>query len=267
MAKLDFWNHLGRGSLMAALFAILQPSLPAAPVPVRHLEGTLHGFLALRAPDGKLLAIGDLTQTVRGGLVTDHLVFHYNDGSLDDETTVFSQRSSFRLVRDHHIQKGPFFPRAIDATIDARSGTVTVHSTDKDGKEQVTTQHLTLPPDLVSGPILGTILQNVSPKTPETDVAMIVTTPKARVVKLIMTPHGEDPLTLEGTQRKAEHYSLKIDIGGMAGKIAPLVGKQPPDIQIWIIEGEAPTFIRSQSQLFEDGPVVTVEQIVPTWPK
>ena len=261
MPRLVFAN-----CLCGVVLTLLPLSLPAAPVPVRHIEGTLRGFLALRNPEGKLLAVGDMVQTVRSGLVTERLAFHYQDGSLDDETTVFSQRGTFRLITDHHIQKGPAFPHPMDLSIDTRSGVVTVHTTGKDGKDAVITQHLSLPPDLVNG-MIGIIARNISPTAPETDVAMLVTTPKPRVVTLAITAHGEDPLTLAGSQRKALHYSMKIALGGVVGMVAPWVGKQPPDIQVWVIGGDAPTFIRSQSILFEDGPVMTIEQIVPEWPR
>ena len=64
----------------------------AEPVVVRHVEGLVHGFLSLRSPEGKVLANGDLIQNARGDRVTSRLVFHFNDGSLSDETAVFSQR-------------------------------------------------------------------------------------------------------------------------------------------------------------------------------
>ena len=32
----------------------------------------------------------------------------------------------------------------------------------------------------------------------------------------------------------------RLDIGGFAGLVAPLVGKQPPDSHVWIIEGGGP---------------------------
>jgi len=38
----------------------------AEPVSVRHPEGALHGFLALKALDGETLADGDLIQFTRG---------------------------------------------------------------------------------------------------------------------------------------------------------------------------------------------------------
>ena len=138
-------------SCIALLICALQPGTPAEPIPVRHLEGTVHGFLALRSKEGRVLAVGDLFQVVHGDRVTSRLLFRFKDGSVDDETTVFSQRGNFQLITDHHIQKGPSFPQPMDTSIDVPNGQVTVRSTGKDGKEEVKNEHLDLPPDLVNG--------------------------------------------------------------------------------------------------------------------
>jgi hypothetical protein len=154
---------------------------------VRHVEGTIHGFLALRSKEGHVLAVGDLFQVVRGDRVTSRLLFRFKDGSVDDETAVFSQRGNFQLITDHHIQKGPAFPNPLDLSIDVRSGQITVRSTGKDGKKEVKSEHLALPPDLVNGLILS-ITKNISPETPETKVSMVVASPKPRLVKLAISP-------------------------------------------------------------------------------
>src|SRR4051812_43917412 len=65
--------------------------LLAEQIPVRHIEGTVHGFLVLRNQEGAALASGDLIQTVQGDRLVSSLIFHFKDGSLDDETTTFSQ--------------------------------------------------------------------------------------------------------------------------------------------------------------------------------
>ncbi len=112
-ARISFW-----------LFAMLLATghLPAETVAVLYPEGSIHGFLALRTLEGKLLAAGDLTQVIHGSRVTSHLIFRFKDGSVDDETTVFTQRGQFRLVSDHHIQKGPGFPKPADVLIEASTG-------------------------------------------------------------------------------------------------------------------------------------------------
>ena len=91
--------------------------LPAAPVAVRHLEGLVHGFLVLRTLEGDTLADGDLIQVAHGDRVTSRLVFHFKDGSIHDDTAVFSQRRNFRLLSDHLVQKGPAFQHPIEVSL------------------------------------------------------------------------------------------------------------------------------------------------------
>ena len=118
----------------------------AEPFPVHYAEGLVHGFLSLRTTDGALVANGDLIQSVKRGLVTSRLVFHFKDGSLSDETSVFSQQQSFRLISNHLVQKGPTFPQPLDLKIDCASGQVTVRYTDDHGHEKVESERMKLPP-------------------------------------------------------------------------------------------------------------------------
>jgi hypothetical protein len=64
----------------------------ADPVGVRHLQGYIHGFLVLKDTDDKVLASGDLIQMPGENRVTTTLVLHFTDGSLYEETSVFTQR-------------------------------------------------------------------------------------------------------------------------------------------------------------------------------
>ena len=253
------------GSFTIVLVCALHPGVPDEPIPVRHVEGTVHGFLALRSEEGRVLAEGDLSQVVRGEKVTSRLLFRFKDGSVDDETTVFSQGGTFQLITNRHIQKGPSFPHPVDLSIDARSGQVTVRSTGKDGKEEATTEHLDLPPDLVNGLILS-IAKNIRPDTPETKVSLVVVTPKPRLVKLAISPRGEEPFSLAGSPRKAMRYEIKIELGGVAGLVAPLIGKQPPKAQIWIVGGQAPAFVREEGPRYEGGPIWSIQLASPVWP-
>ncbi len=47
----------------------------------------------------------------------------------------------------------------------------------------------------------------------------------------------------------------------------PLIGKEPPNIHIWVVGGQAPTFIREQGPLYPDGPILTIELASPVWPE
>jgi hypothetical protein len=75
-------------------------------------------------------------------------------------------------------------------------------------------------------------------------------TPKPRLLKVQISPQGEDFFSVGGSKRMAMHYVLKVEIGGIAGVIAPLLGKKPPDIDVWILGGEAPAFVKSEGPLY-----------------
>ncbi|MGD0632259.1 MAG: hypothetical protein ABR987_23285 [Terracidiphilus sp.] len=252
-------------SLITLLLCVWRPSSFAQGIPVRYLQGTVHGFLVLKSDDGKILASGDSIQTVRGNQVTTHTLFTFKDGSTDDETTVFSQRVAYRLITDHHVQKGPFFPHPMDVMIDARSRQVTVHSTGKDGKDEVKTSHLDLPADLANG-MVPLIIENLRPGAAETTVPLLAATPATRLVKLVISSRGEEPFSVVGSSRKALHFEIKIEIGGIAGMVAPLVGKAPPNIDLWIVGGQAPTFVKEQGPIYPEGPIMTIELASPVWP-
>jgi hypothetical protein len=122
-----------------------------------------------------------------------------------------------------------------------------------------------LPPDVANGLTL-TLLKNLRPNDPPATVSMVATTPKPRLVKLAIFPQGEDPFTTSGAKRLAIHYVLKVEIGGIEGKIAPLLGKQPPDIHVWVLGGEAPAFVKMEGPLFYGGPIWRIELASPVWP-
>ena len=112
-----------------------------------------------------------------------------------------------------------------------------------------------LPPDLANGLII-TLLKNVRQDALPSGVSFVAATPKPRLVKIRISVAGTDPFSIAGSARKATHYVLKVDIGGIAGWIAPLIGKQPPDSHVWILEGEAPAFVRSQAPMSTERSVV-----------
>jgi hypothetical protein len=256
-------------TLLALLIAgvLLEPgSMSAAPVAVRYTEGLIHGFVVLRALEGNLLADGDWIQFARAGQVTARLLLHFKDGSLHDETAVFSEHRVFRLLTYRLVQKGPAFQHPVEVSIDGSKGQVTVRSSGDDGKEKTSTDRMDLPADLANGMVL-VLLKNIRPDVPQTKIALLATAPKPRLVKLSVTPQGEEPFSTGDSTRKAMHYVVKVEIGGAAGLIAPLLGKQPSDIHVWILGGEAPTFLKSEGPLYFGGPIWRIELVSPVWPQ
>lgn len=261
-----FEQHLRTWSLIAMLVCAWRSIAQLESIPVRHVQGTLHGFLELRAAGGSVVALGDIVQVVHGDQVTVQTLFRFKDGSIDDETTVFSQQSTFQLITDRHIQKGPSFPHPMDVMIDAKSGQVTVRATGKDGKEEVKTEHVDLPPGLANG-MVPLVVENMGADAAQTTASMRVATPKLRVVKLVVSKRGDENFSLGGSPRKANHFEIKIELGGIAGLLAPLIGKAPPNIQIWTVGGQAPTLIREQGPIYPNGPMMTIQLASPVWPE
>ncbi len=252
--------------LLISIFIPPVATVSASPVAVRFKEGLLHGFLVLSTLDGTPIAEGDLIQVPHGDRITSRLTYHFKDGSQQDETAIFSQRGNFRLISYHLVQKGPAFHNATEISITPSTGQVTVQYTDDSGKEKTEDERLKLPPDLANGLVL-TLLKNLEPDAPPLEVSMVVATPKPRLVKLAISSQGKDPFSLAGTGREAMHYAIKVEIGGIAGLVAPWLGKQPPDSHVWILGGESPTFVKSETLAYMGGPMWRTELLAPVWPK
>ncbi len=245
-----------------------QLALIAEPVAVRRTEGVLHGFLVLRTLDGERLADGDLIQVPTGGRVSTRLIFRFKDGSIHEESAVYTQRRHFRLLSARLVQKGPTFPRALDMSVDAAKDRVKVRYSEKekDGDEKTEDEKLDLPSDLANGMIL-TLVKNLSVDDKPATVSLVAATPKPRVVTLEISRSGREPFSTGGTSREALHYVVKVDIGGIAGLLAPLLGKQPPDSHIWVLGGEAPAFVKAELPLYLGGPLWRIELVSPVWPQ
>ncbi len=246
--------------VLSALLCVSTLLAHAEPIHVRYRQGSSHGFVALKTLDGQLIATGEATQTVRGDQVTSRLTFRFRDGSLDEDLTVFTQRGTFRLVQDHHIQHGPSFPTPTDVLIDAASGQVT--SRGEDGKR--TEEHLDLPADISNGLPLDLLL-NILPSTPETKISYVVPGAKPRLIHVSIKPTGTLAFRVGNMRPLATDFTLHVEFLGISGIVAPLVGKQPPDYHIWILTGRPPALVREEGQMYEGGPIWRVEQISPSF--
>ena len=68
-------------------------------------------------------------------------------------------------------------------------------------------------------------------------MSMVAATPKPRLVKLEVAGAGEDAFHVGGSPRKATHYVVKVETGGVAGLLAPLPGTDPPASHVWLLRG------------------------------
>ena len=251
--------------LLLLVTMLLDPRpLPAAPVPVRFVEGATHGFLVLRTVDGALIASGDLLQVDRGGGVESRMVFHFKDGSLFDETVVFTQQHVFTMQSYRLVQRGPVFAEDTEISLE-RTGKYRVKTkARKDGREEVLDGTLELPPDVYNGLVL-TVAKNL-PKGASETIHIVAFTPMPRLIQLELAPAGEHKVLIGELAKTAIHYVLKPQLGIWLKLFATLLGRVPPDYHVWIITEEVPAFARFEGPLYTTGPVWRIELTSPRWP-
>ena len=160
-------------------------------------------------------------------------------------------------MRDRHVQRGPFFKQDTDITVEAATGMVTVKTTDKNGETKTETNHMDLPTDVANG-MVGSLVLNVN-RDAAFSAGMVATTSKGRLIRLDFTSTGEEPFRIAGQSRRATVFRIHPNLGGVAAVVAPIIGKQPKDTMLWVLEGDVPAFMREVGQLSEGGPIVSID--------
>jgi hypothetical protein len=251
-----------RNDFLVAAFGVITLGTPASaePISVKHIQRPMHRFMTARSEDGKTIASGEFLQVVQGDEVSMRLTYHFVDGSIDDEMTTYRQQGTFRLVRYHHLQKGPFFTKPIDFTVEAATGIVTSRTIDKNGKIHVESKHMDLPNDLANG-FVGTLLLNVPPNTMPFRVWMLAPVGGGRLVQLLISPESEQTVQLAGQTLKATVFRIHPELGGFVRVIARLLGLQPKDVMVWVLDGEEPAVAVVIGQLGGYGPVVSSDLV------
>jgi hypothetical protein len=245
--------------LLAAFLPItLAIAAQAEQIPVRHIQLPRHEFMVARSENGQVIARAEFTETVEGDEVTMRLTYRFVDGSIDDETTTYRQQGTFQLIRNHHIQKGPFFASPVDFAVEAATGTATTRTADKNGAIHAESQHIDLPDDLANG-FVGTLLLNVPPHTAPFRAGILAPVFGGRLIRILISPESEQPFQKAGQTVKATVFRIHPELGGILGWLAELLGLQPKDVMVWILEGEQPAVVRVVGQLGGSGPVVSSE--------
>jgi hypothetical protein len=208
----------------------------------------------LRDASGEKIAQGDLMQIARGDRVENRLTFRFRDGSLYDETVVYSQRDVFTLLSYRLVQRGPSFPETMDATVDRESGRFTVrYKSDDDSPEEVIKGKFEMPDDAYNG-LLSTLMKNLPTGTSAT-VQIIAFTPKPRLVKMLLMPASSDTVMMSETAVPSTRFLVKPQLG----LFASLLVADIPDIKIWVSGGEAPAFLRFEGPLYFMGPIWRID--------
>jgi hypothetical protein len=243
------------GTLLALLTIIAVGTAAADPIAVKYTEGVTRGFPVLRSLSGEKLAQGELTQVPRGGdVVESRLVFRFRDGSLYDERVLFSQREVFTLLGYRIVQRGPSFPETLEGSVDRATGRYAVrYRADEDSPEELLQGEFELPADAYNG-LLSMLMKNL-PAGDSRVVQIVAFTPKPRLVKILLTPAAEDPLTVNDAPVLATRFLIRPQLG----LFASLLVTDIPDGKCWIAGGEAPAFLRFEGPLYFMGPIWRID--------
>ena len=244
-----------------ALFVLTGGAARGEPVGVRFTETVSHGFLVLRNAAGDVLANGELVQAPRGPRIENRLTFRFKDGSLWDETLTFTQQKVFRLITYRQVQRGPSFPTASDVSFDRDNGRYRA----KVGDEPTADGSVELPEDLHNG-LTSTLMKNLRPGTKAAG-RLLVFTPKPQLLDTELRAEGEDRYFVGDTPRSATRFVLKMELRGVTGLVASILGKEPPEVRYWIATGAAPAFVKFEGPLFLKGPRWRIELSAPRWPE
>jgi hypothetical protein len=232
-------------------------ALGAGTVRVRFQEGVTRGFLAIRTPQGELIGHGELRQKPRGDEVDSRLLLQFKDGSVHDELTTYSQRGVLRLESYKLTQRGPSFP-GTEVAFDRKTGRYQAKTRERaGGPEDAASGELEMPPDLYNGMAL-LVLKNMAPGERVTG-HLAAFTPKPRLIRMELSREGEDRVVFAGDAKPATRHLVNLEIGGLTGVVASMIGKNPPDLRYWLVLGEVPAFVRFEGAMFLNGPVWRVE--------
>ena len=250
--------------LLSVLVASAPPRGEAAPVPVRFTEGMVRGFLELKDAKGNRIASGDFLQTSHGGEIKSRMALQFKDGSVHDETAVFTQQHNFVLQGYRLIQKGPSFESDMEVSLERATGKYRVKVKEKGKDEKLLEGKLDLPMDVYNG-MVPTVIKNLKKGATE-NLHVVAFTPAPRVIELEMIASGEDKVLIGDRERSASHYVLKPKLG-ILKLPAMLLGRNPPDNHLWTIMEDVPAFVKFSGPLAAGGPIWRVELTSPRWPK
>ena len=248
-------------ALVVTACLVLAAAAPggAEPVGVRYSESVTHGFLVMKAANGATIAHGEFIQHPQGERIHNQLIFRFLDGSVYDESATFTQHRVFRLMSYKAVEKGPSFPHATEVAFDRESGRYRARSGNDTSEGK-----LDLPEDVHNG-LTGVLLKNLPPGAGATGHLMAFT-PMPHALRTTMSRRGEDQFLIGNLARTATRWLVALEIPGIKGVLASLVGKDPPDLHYWIATGPAPGFVRFEGAMFLKGPRWRVEMGGPPWP-
>src|SRR3989442_796443 len=93
---------------------------------------------------------------------------------------------------------------------------------------------------------------------------MLAFTTKSYRLETSLRSEGEDKFFVGDVARTATRYLVKMELRGLTGVVASILGKDPPQVRYWI-SGAAPAFVKFEGPMFLNGPPWRIELTGPRW--
>jgi hypothetical protein len=71
---------------------------------------------------------------------------------------------------------------------------------------------------------------------------------------MALTPEGEEQGRVGKNAKPVTRYRVKLELGGLTSLLAPVMGKEPPDLHDWLVAGDVPAFMRFEGPMCQQGP-------------
>ena len=173
---------------------------------------------------------------------------------MHDERTTYSQRGVFRLEAYHLTQSGPSFPGA-DVAFDRKSWPLPGEDAREgrrargDGERRV--RDAAGSRQRPDAPLAQEHAARGTGHRPAGGVHA-----EAALSRMELHQEGEDRIVFAGDPKQAARHLVDLEIGGVTGVVASVIGKNPPDLRYWLALGDIPAFVRFQGAMFLERPGV-----------
>jgi hypothetical protein len=241
----------------AALVILLLLASPAAAPQAADIEGTLHGFPALRDLAGRKLADGDFVQWLEDGRLNVRITYDFADGRRIIERAVLRQTP--RLVQEEWSWQETRGGKPIRAfVVDLRSGKATAETADDDGMERSAETLDVEPGRTFAGFGFALAIKSVRErltKGEKVELRAVAFTPKPRTVSVEISHRGLDRMAMSGRSIRGDHFVIHPKIPRIVDLFIDV-----PDVHLWLVNPPPAGFLRSEGPLMTPSdPVVRVD--------
>jgi hypothetical protein len=82
-----------------------------------------------------------------------------------------------------------------------------------------------------------------------------------KLISLLISPRNQQTVQLDAQTYRATVFRVHPEIGSFVGLIARLIGLQPKDVEVWVLQGDNPAIALVIGQLGGNGAVISSDLV------